>query len=54
MAAAITVGAFMPWLGRMFVPVAVLAVAGTYLAVAIATRELTRRDLATLRKVIGR
>src|SRR6185436_12488350 len=26
MAAAITVGAFMPWLGRAFVPVAVLAV----------------------------
>jgi stage V sporulation protein B len=54
MAAAITVGAFMPWLGRAFVPVAVLAVAGTYLTVAIASGELTRRDLGTLRKVLGR
>jgi stage V sporulation protein B len=52
--AAVAVGAFLPWRGRLFVPLQVVAVAGTYLAVAIASGELTKSDLATLRKVVGR
>jgi stage V sporulation protein B len=54
MGAAIAVGAILPWHGRLFVPIEVVAVAGTYLAVAVASGELTKKDLSTLRAVLGR
>jgi stage V sporulation protein B len=52
--AAISAGYFMPWMGRVFVPLQAAAVAAVYLAVAIALGELTRADLATIGAVLGR
>jgi stage V sporulation protein B len=52
--AAISAGYFMPWMGRVLVPLQAAAVAAVYLAVAIALGELTRADLATIGAVLGR
>jgi stage V sporulation protein B len=54
MGAAIAAGMVMPWWGRLFVPLEALAVVFVYLAFAIATGELTAKDLATLRAVVGK
>jgi hypothetical protein len=54
MAAAIGLGTFLPWMGRALLILEVLLVAGTYVAVAIVTGELTRRDLAMVRSIVGR
>ncbi len=54
MAAAIAVGTQLPWRGRPFVLIEVLLVVGTYLAVAIATGELTRADAKLVRTTLGR
>jgi hypothetical protein len=44
----------LPWLGRAFLAVEVLLVAGTYVAVAVLTGELTKRDLAMVRSILAR
>jgi stage V sporulation protein B len=54
MAAAIAVGTFLPWRGHVLVLVEIAVVAGTYLGVAVASGELTKADLVTLRTVVGR
>jgi stage V sporulation protein B len=53
-AAATIVGNYLPWHGRALVPVQAAIVIATYLAVSIATRELTRADLAMVRTILGR
>ena len=54
MTAAITLGTFLPWMGRPFLVVEVVLVVGTYLAVAILTGEITKKDLAMVRSIVGR
>ena len=54
MAAAIGLGTMLPWMGRAFLAVEVLLVVATYLAVAVLTGELTRRDLAMVRSILER
>jgi stage V sporulation protein B len=54
LAAAIGVGTFMPWWGRMAVPVQAAIVAATYLGVAVSTGELTKKDLAMVVAIVGR
>ncbi len=54
MGAAIGVGTVMPWWGHVMVPLEAIAVAGVYLAVSIATGELTAADLSTVRAVLGK
>jgi hypothetical protein len=41
-------------MGRVFLLVEVLLVVVTYLTVAIVTGELTKRDLAMVRSIVGR
>jgi stage V sporulation protein B len=54
MAVAILVGSRLPWMGRPFVIVEVLVVVAAYLAVAIASGELTRADLVMVTSVLRR
>jgi stage V sporulation protein B len=52
--AASAVGAFMPWWGKIAVPVQAAMVVVVYLIVAIATGELTKRDLAMVLNIVGK
>lgn len=54
MAIAIAIGAQLPWLGKIAVLGEALLVALIYIALLIATRELNRDDLTTLRQAFGR
>ncbi|AUX20618.1 integral membrane protein [Sorangium cellulosum] len=54
MAAAIALGAQLPWLGKIAVLGEALLVGLVYIALLVATRELGRDDLATLRQAFGR
>ena len=54
MAAAIGVGTLLPWYGRPFLLVEAVLVVSVYLAVSIATGELTRADLAMVTAIVGR
>jgi stage V sporulation protein B len=54
MAVAIGLGSRLPWMGRPFVIVEVLVVVAAYLAVAIASGELTRADTAMVSAVLRR
>jgi stage V sporulation protein B len=54
MAAAIGVGTLLPWYGRPFLLVEAVLVASVYLAVSIATGELTRADLAMVTAIVSR
>ncbi|WP_437726031.1 lipopolysaccharide biosynthesis protein [Sorangium sp. So ce861] len=54
LAAAIAVGARLPWLGKIAVLGEAIAVALVYLALLVATREVGRDDLAVLRQAFGR
>ncbi|XXX78862.1 lipopolysaccharide biosynthesis protein [Sorangium sp. So ce134] len=54
LAAAIAVGARLPWLGKIAVLGEAVAVALVYLAILVATREVGRDDLAVLQQAFGR
>jgi stage V sporulation protein B len=54
MAAAILLGSFLPWKGRPFLVLEALLVVGAYLAVAIVTGEITKKDLAMIQSIVGR
>jgi stage V sporulation protein B len=50
---AVLVGSRIPWMGRVFVPFQAMLVGGIYLAVLVVLRELDKRDLELVRRVIG-
>ncbi|WP_437289268.1 lipopolysaccharide biosynthesis protein [Sorangium sp. So ce406] len=54
LAAAVAVGARLPWLGKVAVLGEALLVGLVYVALLVATREVGRDDLATLRQAFGR
>jgi stage V sporulation protein B len=50
----VAVGSRLPWLGKPFVPVFGLVLGALYLALLVVTGELGKKDLAVLRKVLGK
>ena len=53
MAAAIAVGSQLPWLGRPFLLVEAVVVPAVFVVVAILLGELSKADLATVRRGLG-
>ncbi|NUP10748.1 MAG: lipopolysaccharide biosynthesis protein [Polyangiaceae bacterium] len=53
-AVTVTAGSFLPWMGKLLVPVLGVAMAALYMIVLIALGELTKADLAMVRNVLGR
>ncbi|MET0592306.1 MAG: lipopolysaccharide biosynthesis protein [Polyangiaceae bacterium] len=54
LAVAIAVGTFMPWWGKIAVPVQAVIVVATYVIVAMATGELTKNDLGMVLAIVGK
>ena len=50
---AVAVGSRMPWMGRVLVPLQAALVGGIYLVVLMLLRELNKKDLDLVRRVIG-
>jgi stage V sporulation protein B len=52
-AVAVAVGSRIPWMGRVLVPFQAMLVGGIYVAVLVVLRELDKKDLELVRRVIG-
>jgi stage V sporulation protein B len=54
LAAAIAVGTFLPWMGRVMVPIEAVLVVLVYVAIATVTGELTKKDLHMVLAIVAR
>lgn len=50
----VIVGSFVPWMGKLVVPLMGIAMAAFYIVVLIVLGELTKKDIAMLKNVLGR